>query len=88
MGWPMVGGQFPFASVYSANANVHGGSIGMISIIGGMIIGAIVIFVGGFLSGWIFPLALTLLGLTFGLLLGHFYRTNLRYELRINTEPE
>lgn len=88
MGWPLVGGQFPFASVYSANANVHGGSIGMISIIGGMIIGAIVIFVGGFLSGWIFPLALTLLGLTFGLLLGHFYRTNLHYELRINTEPE
>lgn len=88
MGWPLVGGQFPFASVYSANANANGGAIGMVSIIGGMIIGAMVIFIGGFLGGWIFPLALALLGLTFGLLLGHFYRTNLHYELRINTEPE
>ena len=88
MGWPLVGSQFPFASVYSANANFRGGSIGVISIILGMIAAVIIIFVGGFLGGWIFPLVLTLLGLTFGLLLGHFYRTNLRYELRINTEPE
>ncbi|WP_424320889.1 ABC transporter permease [Lacticaseibacillus chiayiensis] len=88
MGWPLVGSQFPFASVYASNANFRGGSIGVISIILGMIAAVIIIFVGGFLGGWIFPLVLTLLGLTFGLLLGHFYRTNLRYELRINTEPE
>ena len=88
MGWPLVGGQFPFASIYSTNANFRGGSTGVISIIVGAIAAVIIILVGGFLGGWIFPLALTLLGLTFGLLLGHFYRTNLRYELRINTEPE
>lgn len=28
MGWPLVGGQFPFASVYSANANFSGGAVG------------------------------------------------------------
>ncbi|TLF38060.1 ABC transporter permease [Lacticaseibacillus zeae] len=88
MGWPLVGSQFPFASIYSTNANFRGGSTGVISVIIGAIAAVIIIFVGGFLGGWIFPLFLTALGLTFGLLLGHFYRTNLRYELRINTEPE
>ncbi|KRK10211.1 hypothetical protein FD51_GL001895 [Lacticaseibacillus zeae DSM 20178 = KCTC 3804] len=88
MGWPLVGGQFPFASIYSTNANFRGGSTGVISVIIGAIAAVIIIFVGGFLGGWIFPLFLTAFGLTFGLLLGHFYRTNLRYELRINTEPE
>ncbi|MDE3314521.1 ABC transporter permease [Lacticaseibacillus zeae] len=88
MGWPLVGSQFPFASIYSTNANFRGGSTGVISVIIGAIAAVIIIFVGGFLGGWIFPLFLTAFGLTFGLLLGHFYRTNLRYELRINTEPE
>ncbi|RND42434.1 hypothetical protein FAM18132_00362 [Lacticaseibacillus paracasei] len=88
MGWPLVGSQFPFASVYSANANFSGGALGFASIFFGVIIAMIVIGIGGFLGGWLFPLGLIVLGLTLGMLLGHFYRTNLRYELKIKTTQE
>lgn len=88
MGWPLVGGQFPFASVYSANANFSGGAVGCVSIAIGLIAAMAVIFIGGFLASWLFPLCLIILGASIGALLGHFYRTNLRYELRINTEND
>ena len=50
MGWPLVGGQFPFASVYSANANFSGGAVGCVSIAIGLIAAMAVIFIGGFLA--------------------------------------
>ncbi|MDN6117834.1 MAG: ABC transporter permease, partial [Lacticaseibacillus paracasei] len=58
------------------------------SIFFGVIIAMIVIGIGGFLGGLLFPLGLIVLGLTLGMLLGHFYRTNLRYELKIKTTQE
>ena len=83
MGWPLVGSQFPFASVYSANANFSGGALGFASIFFGVIIAMIVIGIGGFLGGWLFPLGLIVLGTNARHAAWAFLSNQPRYKLKL-----